>query len=756
MLLIQTSQTNESQIKGLGVLAVNNYSLTTSNKDMENICKVHNDSFEFICYPCHRLMCKRCLRTHLKQFNDHIDYWDNIQDIRESFYKILYNNSNTSSKEDINVDDNYDQSGVYEIGEEEEVLLEYNDGEADNDHDQTEFIEEEEEEVGDQQVVEEAEEENQDNEECADYDINLCFIERTINYLWNSIKKSTFLFKSMDTSEKLITEHFKILHDFLINEEHKLKSPITKDKNITLDDIDQKTTELNQIVRIIKLNNSIYNNQKSGDGEEEKEESSDGDDDDQKYCNDDTTLPTALEIIDQSETFQQYAQYCVNNEYICPDIDIEHQNKQFHNNSDFIILDTIAKYNNEFNTATYAVQQTVDEYFITVEPTELETLQQALKNTISISTSQQPIANPSPIYYYLSTHKESISLYNHSVGTLESIKDTKNYRFEGTSRSTVAVGNHIYIFGGVDGQKYCRFSLDSISIDLIEDIDPAVICGKDRLAVYDGGYYIYILGGVKRIIRFNLKKLKFENFMDTHTVDICQAFFVKEKLIIFGSPNDRQNRLNRYGIDVTTGSHFRLDWDLGVNITSVCYDGYKSLYFVSGHRFYRYNTETNQKQQLKEFASFRLTKDGFGMIYSKISDKESYVYAVRCLEIRSNIFRHYRYSIENDCWEIFIDTTNHGASALVRITSVKAVYIRTKNVGTKVFQCDEAEKIAKQINHQIQLAPNNNNQKIGWCWSEHSELLQLIFRKRLNIKILIFMGCVNKHLFLVVVFTFAL
>ncbi|EFA78119.1 hypothetical protein PPL_08767 [Heterostelium album PN500] len=42
----------------------------------------------------------------------------------------------------------------------------------------------------------------------------------------------------------------------------------------------------------------------------------------------------------------------------------------------------------------------------------------------------------------------------------------------------------------------------------------------------------------------------------------------------------------------------------------------------------------------------------------------------------------------------------------------KAVYIRTKNVGTKVFKINSlshsAEKIAEQINHQIQLSRNNN------------------------------------------------
>ncbi|EFA83766.1 hypothetical protein PPL_02833 [Heterostelium album PN500] len=263
----------------------------TDNNIKSMSCIEHNKSFKVICFTCNKLLCLRCSFNHIKDQPDHCEHSEHIDDIKQAL-KDISNNDN--SENSVN---NYDNNS------------------------------------------------NIDN--ISDKKQHSTFIESRIDSIWKSLKSSSERYQTLTAKENQIKQHFEQLHQHLITEEHKLKKDI-------IDDIDKITNEINDNVNELKHLNNILNmniNLMSMNDDHSNNSSSSNDGDSVVL---DTTeqYSTITSIISISSSSSLLSFIKDNRQTLFNDnnkkINTKEQLEQYSNNPSLLLLDSIYKYNNQF------------------------------------------------------------------------------------------------------------------------------------------------------------------------------------------------------------------------------------------------------------------------------------------------------------------------------------------------------------------------------------------------------------------------
>ncbi|EFA86174.1 putative transmembrane protein [Heterostelium album PN500] len=474
---------------------------------------------------------------------------------------------------------------------------------------------------------------NQNNE------TNTNFIINRINNLWSNIKQSISITKSLKASENQIKSYFGEIHDYLMSEELRLTKPFTNDKVTIENQLQDNIKELNQLTLIIKFNNILNNSN-------DQNHSNISDQSQNNNSSNDIDMGSENNI--ESQSLKEYIE-----KYKYSDID--YNSKDNNNNSEEKLILLLSKYLNGMkstSTSPTSLNHNIN-YSISIDSNYKTKLVDFLKQSIQLNDH-----NREPIAYLFSAYSNGeISLLNLSNNHLETIK-IDEFEFDGTLQSTVGVGEYVYIFGGINPKKYCRFSIRTKTIDFIGDINVEI--ENDPIAVYDGTSFIYLVNGYLlnrylevRVVRFDLKRQKFE-YSVVHPCQITRLSYFHRKSLVFINNCDKDNL---FSVLPETGESkiSTLSLDLKSMDVNYCIDDNGNIYYLNCGCFYSRNLMFGN---INILPGFRIKTNKFNLVYHRVSEKESYIYAMCSFQVQPNTFRHYKYSIGEKCWSPLVEVNN--------------------------------------------------------------------------------------------------
>ncbi|EFA78837.1 hypothetical protein PPL_08301 [Heterostelium album PN500] len=332
-------------------------------------------------------------------------------------------------------------------------------------------------------------------------------VSQSISSLWETLKSSTSEYQSLIAAENEIKQHFELLHQRLVIEEHRLKKIIIADQDTIINQIDKNINHLKFIVNIINIYNNLLNNKKDNNIYKFKNKNIDSIyNSNDKYSNEsillvgDTTeqySPTTImksisscsslkSFIDENiQTLFYQDKY---NNYYNP---YDHLNLLEQSNSDSILLDYIQRFYTHIKSSQYI--DYYKSYNLLLKEPDFNQWRSMIKQSIKLEKIGSPI-EPSLSSYIFTTHQsKGATLINLSnKNTIEQLE--LDYDFNNTDSSIVSIGEYIYVFGGLSNP----------------------IC-------YDGQDHIYFVNGAKtnnRIDRFNIKTMQFARYLEFSENDI--------------------------------------------------------------------------------------------------------------------------------------------------------------------------------------------------------------------------------------------
>ncbi|EFA77126.1 hypothetical protein PPL_09881 [Heterostelium album PN500] len=214
--------------------------------DSNNICGTHKRSIDLICYDCNVLMCSICSPKHARHTFDH------IENIKSNF----------------------------------------------NDHDTTQTAP-----IDDNNT-------NNNNTNNNSSFTKITDIQTGIQSAFDSLKLKVKEYEQLQQTEHQIESSFKELHEFLIVEEHRLKTPI-------IDSKDQLEQQIDKQIKIMKSLNTINNHFKV------KSNNNNNDDDDDESDRSDSQSLTITDTTDNyqiSTIIRSISQSSHHNEFISANI----------------------------------------------------------------------------------------------------------------------------------------------------------------------------------------------------------------------------------------------------------------------------------------------------------------------------------------------------------------------------------------------------------------------------------------------------
>ncbi|EFA78722.1 hypothetical protein PPL_08183 [Heterostelium album PN500] len=497
---------------------------------------------------------------------------------------------------------------------------------------------------------------NNDHNNNNDSKINLkqsTFIELRLQSIWKSLKSSTSRYESLSATENEIKQHFEQLHQYLINEEHRLKKDIINDKDTIINQIDKNINELKYLNSIIiSINSNNKNNIINKDSNDFSDDH--GSDSVVLDTTDQYSTITIMKSINTSSSLQSFIKD--NNQTL-----FYRNNKQdtlleqYNNNSlSSLILDMIFKYNNQFKviSPTNIIDENINEYHFSTKQPDLHKFNSLIMESIKLSKTSAKVVttNNNDIkesYIITTNHSKGMTLINTSDNSTKEFN--LDYDFCSTYSSIISVGEYLYIFGGRSNQSnWIKFSVKSknYNVSKMEGVNP----GSYISVCYDGQDHIYLANGdAKRIFRFNINTTKFEPYSpeigDLRGRQVSTMIFQGK---LYSIPYSSQTM---FEFDLTTKTKLVHEC-LSFRTYTACHDSNGNFYIHSSdNRFIRFNVETKGITKLTPIPA----KEGsVYLLYHRESSTSSCIYS-----FGGAGYGNFRYSIETDTCQAFFKDDTH-------------------------------------------------------------------------------------------------
>ncbi|EFA78649.1 hypothetical protein PPL_08104 [Heterostelium album PN500] len=556
----------------------------------------------------HDLMCPKCIIIHNRANQDHLDYHDHIDSIRQSLsHNLLDVVSDSNSDHNIK-----DQSG-----------------------DQSDDID-------DSTIIS-----------------NTVFREK-ITSLWSTLKSSSDKYQSLTTTENEIKQHFEQLHQYLIVEEHKLKKDIINNKDAIINLVDNNMNQLKYLVNIININSKLDNDNDNNTVDQHINSDSSNNNQDQSVIADTTDQYSTIAIMKSITCSSSLKSFVKDNSQSLFSHDQNQLNigellTQHNNDQNSIILDIINKYNIHLTTDSNNNLSDCNndtDYKVSIKQPDFNQLNSIIQQSIILTaTSPQSTASTSTnkSSFILATHQSNgATLINTSNNTTEELQFS--YDFFQTSSSMVSVGEYVYIFGGVPYRnKWFRFSLKSKSIDHVGDMDN-YFADCFISVCYDGQDLIYLVNGsmMNRIDYFNVRTFQFDRLYMPKEIlgQQLSSMFYKGKLY---SVPLLKKVIAEFDL---TSNQLMLKHPIVSCPMSACHDD-NGNFFIHGSdgSLVKFNVETKQTTKLNVKTG---KADSVYLLYHRVSAAESFVYSFGGVD-----YGNFKYSIEQQQQQPYLIGDKH-------------------------------------------------------------------------------------------------
>ncbi|EFA78902.1 hypothetical protein PPL_08370 [Heterostelium album PN500] len=462
-----------------------------------NKCVQHNKKLDILCTSCNVVICYRCLMSNHNQHR--ILHTDDIkQSLLDIDYSVVYKDK--SDKKDNELENN-------------------NNNNTSNDN------------------INKENNKNKDN-----------ILQDRIEWLWNKSKETVNHIQKLSKMENDISDHFEQYYEMLMKEERKLKKPI-------IDELDQTKQQLAQIIKEIQSlhniiqsitptlkpdeHNSNDSNDKLDDNHTNKNNNNEDIPSDIATIN--YSLPTLVESIKQSTTFEQFIhnnsntifniQQQNNNEiieYLNNKNEINKNKKQINNDNiksknnhnDNSILEIIRNHFDQHNIDFNQILN-MNNYFLILRPTEYQShfdgIRYFIKKDLYIDFINQSINNKYNSCFIRMDQDNVLSLYkgdfksgnqlelmeNQSKELVELLEQPQN------SAPTLIASSNTTIYFFFNKNQFIAYSI--IDKTLIKSnyygfqlnfMNKPVTCFKEPFYIYFYGKG-KVSGGNNLILRYN-------------------------------------------------------------------------------------------------------------------------------------------------------------------------------------------------------------------------------------------------------------
>ncbi|EFA79661.1 hypothetical protein PPL_07520 [Heterostelium album PN500] len=562
------------------------------NRNNNNICVRHKRSIDLICYDCNVLMCPVCSPKHARHFFDHID---NIK-------------SNNNDHDDTDTSDTESTDKINNIKNNNNRFQGFRD------------------------------------------------IKTSMQSTFDSLKLKVAEYEQLQQTEQEIESKFKELHEFLVVEEHRLKTPIINNKQQLERQIDKQIKimkSLNTVNNHISINNNINNSSNNDDRSSS-----------QSSCSSKSTSTiTTADTIDRyqiSAIITSISQCSDHNEFISSNnntlfhFDYDQLGNKVNNNDDHSFLNLLLEHNKsiKINNHHDNQQQAIQQYKFIVNNEPFNQIKNNIQSSFGLVPKQDKLISIQDKQSYIfSTDKNNkISIIN--------ITDRNNIHFEQQDidiamynsftayNSIVKVGDFIYIFGGGENKKhnkYLKYSINTKTV-IINEMKGVNQCDFIS-ACYDGQDHIYLFDGFNKpktdIYRYNINNSTFERYS---TIDIKTDYhhltFLFKGFIYTFTGNTRKIFLFMKN---KTTVEFQIDIPRYSLSKAACTDGNGNIYLLSTLGLHRINIEANE---IKLFDNSKIDfNTNHNLIYHQSNDGQTYIYSIEGKN------RNFMFSFENNKWE---------------------------------------------------------------------------------------------------------
>ncbi|EFA79663.1 hypothetical protein PPL_07522 [Heterostelium album PN500] len=475
-------------------------------------------------------------------------------------------------------------------------------------------------------------------------------IQRSIQTTFDSLKLKVVEYEQLQQTEHEIESKFKELHEFLVVEEHRLKTPIIDNKQQLEQQIDKQIKimkSLNTVNNHININNNNNNdNINSGDLPDSHSLSS--------------SLSTTTLSADTTDRYQittiirSISQCSDHNEFISSNnntlfyFDYDQLDNKVNNNDDHSLLNVLLEHNKsiKINNHHDNQQSKSQQYRLIVNNEQINQIKNQIQTSFKLSSNQDKQS-----YIFSTDMDNKISILNitdrNNIHFQQHDIDMKMYDSFTAYNSIVKVGDFIYIFGGGQNKKHNQFLKYSINTQevVINEMKGIDAC-QYLSACYDGQDHIYLFDGYNKpktdIYRYNINNSSFKRYS---TIEINSNYhqftFLFKGYIYTFTPELKKI----FKFDFKRKEIVKLPITIPQNNSAraVCTDGNGNIYTQSDLGLHRINIETNQINLIN------ITRIKFynnhNMIYHQSDDGQNYIYSIEGDD------RNFIFSFENNKWE---------------------------------------------------------------------------------------------------------
>ncbi|GAM20117.1 hypothetical protein SAMD00019534_032920 [Acytostelium subglobosum LB1] len=374
--------------------------------------------------------------------------------------------------------------------------------------------------------------------------------------LYHQLKQLEMTYETLDQSSNDVTEQFRQLHELLVVEEHRIKSPINEEIKRTTEEINSITQEITHLNNLHKcfnkdgpnapdLSNKVDNDQQNENDKDVVEDEDEDKDDEDEVDNDEDEAK-----VDKQGFFDIPQDNDDDDECVTPTNVFDEIVKLIKSIQSLVISD---QDNN--NAASDLAMENDQSIYITSDMDllhaikECDELEQIIKEAIEVNIKL--IDGHDYHNHYFSLTANSCMLFNPDKSPISM------YGYQSRTdidHSTVYARNNVYIFGGTTEahlNSYDRFSLPQERWYNALPFNGNVTGAHNMSACYDGDHYIYLFGGIidakakiysRDINRFEIETQEFSHFVSLPTpVHSAWVSFYNGKLLVVGgtTPEDK-------------------------------------------------------------------------------------------------------------------------------------------------------------------------------------------------------------------------
>ncbi|GAM20121.1 hypothetical protein SAMD00019534_032960 [Acytostelium subglobosum LB1] len=449
-----------------------------------------------------------------------------------------------------------------------------------------------------------------------------------LRHLWQQMNKLAMSYQLMNKSSIAVTDQFRVLHELLIAEEHRIKSPIIDEMRRTGDAINSLMEEMSHIV---SLTNATAIAQGASANKSDTE------------CNEAVDMDHISQSINSSESMEQFISRSLGNQSInvntFNDIELLNAVQQ---------LERLAQKSSLTNLKPIRIR---------TSPTVLESIKQSIKSCF-IDLNQ---------CHLIFSHNETGCRMFDPRSTSTTLINYK--RRISTYYAITYDGDYVYIFGGEESlNTYLRYSTIDLSYADLPMVGINGVCNVSTC--FDGDKHIYLVGGTTNgllsdcINRFNIITQQFSHFGTLPSPCSSSFVFIHEgKLYVIGGLKEKCHRKSILALDLNT-----LEWnthtdelDLGTHGLSSCFDG-KDIYVLTENKFIRVGL---QSKEIKYLSPPPLDfKNNFNKLFFSLNHNEGlHLYLgngknwnySRQLDNWTSLSDNYRSNEKNPNWLMLID-----------------------------------------------------------------------------------------------------